>query len=94
MLADMSAPLLLVVLCAQAAPDARSTSERVHFAFRREHAVFVAGHDTHRIEADAAGTLSFFPISDRHVGPGPVPFRLRLPEQMRRYFVLWNTERF
>ncbi|MBL8923213.1 MAG: hypothetical protein JNJ54_30460 [Myxococcaceae bacterium] len=66
---------LVLALSLQGAP---SVVDQVHFAFRREGGQYVAGHDTHRLERDERGAISFFPIGDRDVGPVDGALRLDL----------------
>lgn len=69
---------LTVALCANAAPGAPAVARQVHFAFRREQNEWVAGHDTHRVESDARGRVTFFPIGDRDQGPLEPPLTLQV----------------
>ncbi|MEW5739924.1 MAG: hypothetical protein AB1938_13410 [Myxococcota bacterium] len=53
-------------------PSAGPATQAVHFAWRQEDAVWVAGHSTHRAEAHADGRFTVFPIIDVETGPtGP-----------------------
>lgn len=81
---------LVLALSLHGAP---SVVDQVHFAFRREGGQFVAGHDTHRLERDGRGALSFFPIGDRDVGPVDGALRLDLRRVTRGGQVLDATVR-